>query len=83
MAILRVPGRTPSEAPPLVRSTFHRVQKDQAVEVRADRDAAVVEIPDARPDDLVELHFDDGAVVVTTYQQLRERVAEATGPKVR
>ena len=81
MAILRVPGRPPSQEPSLVRSAFHQVQKDQAVEVRADRDAAVVEIPDARPDDLVELHFDDGAVVVTTYQQLRDRVADASGQR--
>ncbi len=81
MAILKVPGRTPSEAPALVRSSFHQVQKDQAVEVRADRDAALVEIPDARPDDLVELHFDDGAVVVTTYQQLRDRMADASGQR--
>ena len=81
MATLKVPGRTPLEVPPLVRSTFHRVQKDQAVEVRADRAAAIVEIPDAQPDDLVELHFDDGAVVVTTYQQLRDRVAHASGQR--
>ena len=78
MAILKVPGRAPTEEQALVRSPFHQVRKDQAVEVKADRDAGLVEIHDARPDDLVELHFDDGSVVVTTCQQLRERVAGAS-----
>jgi hypothetical protein len=86
MAIpVRVFGRemtTAEEQSQLLGSTFHQVEKDRAVAVGADRDnATLVEIPDAEPTDLVELHLGDGSVAVTTYEKLREWIDESSGDR--
>ena len=78
MATVKVHGReaTPVEREAFLRSAFHRPEsKDHGIVVGVDREGGrEVQIPDALPDDLVELHLDDGSVVVTDYAWLRERI---------
>lgn len=84
MATLKIQGREASaaEASDLLDSPLHQVEKDHVVVVGGERAAAApIEIPDAQPDDLVELHLDDGSVVVSTYSWLRERVAQIPGQR--
>ena len=84
MATLKIQGREANvaETAGLLRSPLHTVEKDRAVRVGAERAGEPpIEIPDAQPDDLVELHLDDGSVVVSTYGWLRERVRQAPGQR--